>query len=40
LDENAVEIITDVVRFRDGSEIQRADGSLAETVKKSRGVRR
>jgi hypothetical protein len=29
LDEHAVEITADVVRFRDGSEIARADGLLA-----------
>jgi hypothetical protein len=41
LDEHAVEITPDVVRFRDGSEIQRADGSLGtEPPKKSRGMSR
>jgi hypothetical protein len=40
LDEHAVEITAGVVRFRDRSEIQRADGSLVEPVKKSRGARR
>jgi hypothetical protein len=41
LAEHAVEITENVVRFRDGSPIQRADGSLAaEPMKKARGVRR
>jgi hypothetical protein len=40
LDQHAEFIGADVVRFRDGSEIQRADGSLAEPVKKTRGMRR
>jgi hypothetical protein len=41
LDEHAVEITADVVRFRDGSEIARADGSLAaEPMKNVRGMHR
>jgi hypothetical protein len=40
LAENAVEITADVVRFADRSAIERADGSLAEPVKKSRGMHR
>jgi hypothetical protein len=41
LDEHALEVTADVVRFRDGSEIQRADGSLApEPPKRSRGMGR
>jgi hypothetical protein len=42
LDANAVEITADVVRFRDGSAIERADGLLAPEppIGKARGVYR
>ena len=41
LAEHAVKVTDDVVRFRDESSIERADGSLAaETMKRARGMGR